>query len=346
MSTIREIARHTGLSTAAVSQALRGIGRLSPAARERVRRAAEELGYRPDPVFAEAFSRARQPADRRYRETLAYLVEWETAEGFQVLVHRAVREQAERLGYGLEPFIVSGRVADQRRVNQILRARGIRGLVINPRLGNVRPRLRLEWEHFAAVAIGRTIWHPRNLHRVESAEYNQFTEALHLLKKAGYRRIGMAVESIHNAQHNGIYYAAYLHMQLRLPPARRLPIFAPTGEFEEAAFGHWLRAHQPDVLVLQRATTVGGWLGRLGLRVPEDISVFGINVQEEPWSGMRRDYEGMGRAAVEMVTGLLRTGERGLPESPRSLHVAGSWIPGATLDRAVDWPAASAFTLI
>ncbi|MGW0995664.1 LacI family DNA-binding transcriptional regulator [Streptomyces sp. NPDC002523] len=47
---IRDVAEATGLSITTVSHALRGKGQIAPATRDRVRRAAEELGYRPDPV--------------------------------------------------------------------------------------------------------------------------------------------------------------------------------------------------------------------------------------------------------------------------------------------------------
>ncbi|MFE3234827.1 LacI family DNA-binding transcriptional regulator [Kitasatospora indigofera] len=47
---IRDVAQATGLSITTVSHALRGKGQIAAATRERVRRAAEELGYRPDPV--------------------------------------------------------------------------------------------------------------------------------------------------------------------------------------------------------------------------------------------------------------------------------------------------------
>ncbi|MFI0717061.1 LacI family DNA-binding transcriptional regulator [Streptomyces inhibens] len=47
---IRDVARATGLSITTVSHALSGKGQIAPATRERVRSAAEKLGYRPDPV--------------------------------------------------------------------------------------------------------------------------------------------------------------------------------------------------------------------------------------------------------------------------------------------------------
>lgn len=44
-ATIRDVARAAGVSTTTVSEALSGRGRTAPATRERVRRAAEEIGY-------------------------------------------------------------------------------------------------------------------------------------------------------------------------------------------------------------------------------------------------------------------------------------------------------------
>src|SRR5919197_428276 len=48
-ATIRQLAEHTGLSPAAVSYALRGM-HVSAETEERVRAAAEELGYEADPI--------------------------------------------------------------------------------------------------------------------------------------------------------------------------------------------------------------------------------------------------------------------------------------------------------
>jgi len=48
-TTIRDLAEHTGLSPAAVSYALRGM-HVSAETEQRVREAAEELGYEADPM--------------------------------------------------------------------------------------------------------------------------------------------------------------------------------------------------------------------------------------------------------------------------------------------------------
>lgn len=341
MSTsIRDIAAKIGVSTATVSLALRGSGRMSPETREKVRVAAEEMGYQVHPLLSRALSMVRQPSTQRYRETLAFIVEWETEKGpeHQKEVHAAALAKASQMGYILETFLTGGKPAEHRRLSRVLRARGIRGLIIIPRLGNPQPRLHFDWPHFAAVEIGRTVWQPRNLHHVETGNFAKVISALHLLKKAGYRRIGMAVEPMQNHHESGTYYAAFLLSQVRQPAKQRIPILAPTGPWNEKSFCTWITRHKPDVLYVHAtvAPLIVSWLKTLRMRVPQDISLFCTNVQNKKWTGLRRDYAGMGRSAVEMVSLLLQNDEFGLSSNPRCWQVDEFWCLGSTLSRPIN----------
>src|SRR5690606_14026659 len=77
------------------------------------------------------------------------------------------------------------------------------------------------------------------------------------------------------------------------------------------------------------------WLANLRVTVPRDISLFCINAQEPRLSGLRRDYAGMGRAAVQMLAILLQSEEIGNSEKPRSLQIESFWQPGETLSRPI-----------
>ncbi len=156
---------------------------------------------------------------------------------------------------------------------------GIRGLIVIPRLMSEQPRLSLTWENFVAVEIGRTLWHPRNLHDVETADYNKIIEALHLLKKAGYRRIGMAVEPAQNKHQRGTDYAAYLLMQLKQQTRQRIPIASAHGEWNEKSFRAWMKHFKPDVLIVHDVELITVWLDNLNLKVPEDISLFCVDAR-------------------------------------------------------------------
>lgn len=337
-SSLREIARQTGASVATVSLALRGIGRISKETRGKIQEAAKRLGYQPHPLLAKAFSIARRPDALHYRESLAFIIEWALDVGpdFQRKVLDAAEERAASLGYKLEVFVLDGKRAEQRRLSRILTARGIRGMIIIPRLGHRQPRLYLDWKNFAAVEIGRTIYSPRTLHHVETGDYHKVIEALHLLKRIGYRRIGMAVEPMQNRHQRGIYYAAYLIQQLRLPVRQRIPVLSAFGEWNEKTFQRWVRHYKPDVLYVHDVATILPWLKNMGLRVPKDISLFCTNVENKKFSGLRRDYAGIGRSAVEMVSLLLEKESLGLVSNPRCWQVDEFWSPGTTLSHPID----------
>lgn len=337
---LRDIAREVGLSSSTVSLALRGVGRMTPETREKVLTVAREMGYRPHPLLARAFSLMRQPEEQRYRETLAFITEWEPLKGHknQKETFNAALDRANSLGYKLENFVLSGNPAEHRRLSRKLRAQGIRGVIIDSRLSHPQPRLYLEWRNFAAVELGQTLWHPRNLHHIGTAGYKKTLQALHLLKRVGYRRIGMAVEPAQNRHHHGVYFAAYLYTQLRQAPKNRMPIFDSAGPWTEASFQAWVRQYQPDVLYIHAVMgeTIRAWLAAMNLRVPEDISLFCANAQDEHWSGLRRDCGGIGRAGVEMVSLLVAANELGIPRSPRSWICDEFWQPGKTLRQSIE----------
>lgn len=335
-SNIRAISRRTGFSTATVSCALRGVGRVAPATRLTIEAAAKELGYQPIPVLSKALSLIRQPNSERYRETIGYIMEFpmnNKAPYFQELIHRFAEERARSLGYNIESFVVGGSPKQQRQVSRILLARGIRGLIILPRLQHRMPRLHFEWSQFAAVEIGRTLWSPSDLHRIERAIYIELFEAFHRLKKGGYRRIGMAVEPIEDKNRRGVYTAAYLTSQQRLPPRQRIPPLSAFGEWNKKTFTNWMKKYKPDVLVTHATHLLLPWLEAMGLQVPNDISVFSCNVLTSSLSGLRANLQGLGEGAVEMLSLLLDKNEIGLPDKPRTWSVRDDWQEGESLDR-------------
>jgi len=346
ISSIRAIAQETGYSPSTVSRALRGSGRISSKVREVIRKAAKKAGYQVHPLLAQALSLARQPKTSRYRETLGFIIEYPMNDcpDFQTAVYAGAEQRAASLAYKLEAFVLSGNPSQHRRWSAILRNRGIRGLIIMPRLEHRQPRLRFDWEHFAAVEIGRTLWNPLNLHRVESAEYPKILESIHVLKKVGYRRIGMAIEPMQNQHQYGVYYAVFLLMQQKLPPGQRVPILAMEGGWNEKNFRRWMRRYKPDVLIGHRIMEICVWLQKLGLRIPDDVSIFRTDVREDDppglhrsyqFSGLRRDNFTTGRRAVEMVSNLLESGELGLVGNPMCWQVSGLWVPGQTLSRSI-----------
>jgi DNA-binding LacI/PurR family transcriptional regulator len=336
---MRIIAEKAGVSTATVSMALRGIGRITPATRDRVRAAAAELGYQVSPILSSAFKLARQPDQSRYKETLAAILEFplDSSASYQSVICEHAVERGKSLGYKVEAFVLSGRPADHRRLNRLLQARGIRGLIILPRLEHRFPRLHLDWSKYAAVEIGRTLWDPRGLHRVDRPVYYEILEAFHLLKKSGFRRIGMAVEPTADLMRQKVYMAACHVAQEKLPKRQVIPPLSGCGPWGEGTFRTWFKRFHPDVVIIHSLKGVPAWLEAMGLRVPEDVSIFGCNASAG-FTGLASNTPLLGENAVEILSILLERDQLGLAENPYNWLVMAKWRQGKTLSKPLVFP--------
>ena len=335
---MHQIAKQVGVSVATVSLALRDIGRMSIETRAKIKAAARALDYAANPVISKACSMARRSHTANYRETIAFLIEWpmEEAGYYQRALYEGAQDRAALWGCKLEAFVMSPKRTEQKRLSRILVARGIRGLIIAPRLWDMHPRLHLEWAHFAPVQIFNTVWNPANLHHIGTTDYSRFLEAMHLLKRVGYKRIGMAIEPRQDYHQRGVFNAAYLMLQSKLPASRRIPSLLSFGPWGQATLKRWLERYKPDVLYIHQNPDILNWLKNLGLRVPQDISLFCENAQEAHISGLRRDYVTLGRSAVEMVWLLLGNNNLGLVGNPYCWLVDELWQAGTTLSRPID----------
>lgn len=104
--TIRDVARHAGVSVGTVSNVLNGRGRVGAATRERVEAAISDLGYRPDTIAQSLIARRRPaddrdlPADAPRLSSVGYLsVDFITR--VDILPHRADRITAESIDRAL-----------------------------------------------------------------------------------------------------------------------------------------------------------------------------------------------------------------------------------------------------
>jgi LacI family transcriptional regulator len=217
----------------------------------------------------------------------------------------------------------------------MLQYRGIRGLIIMPRLRWKIARLFLDWKNFAAVEIGRSLSLPSNLHKVDRPVYYELLEALHLLKKAGYKRIGMAIHPGENQYRKQVYTAAYMaaHVTWRglRKGKRKTTAEGMLWQWQETEFRQWYREYRPDVIIVQQLYEMWDWLARLDLKVPQDISIFKMNTRDADFSGFRGDAQGLVEACVDMLSLLLEQNRLGLPERPRVWLVRDLLVPGKSL---------------
>ncbi len=126
MSSIKEIAADLGVSSATVSNALSGKGRVSEATAERIRIRANELGFHPS-MTARALKTGRSG--------ILGLVMPDLTNPLFPRLAQSVETAATKAGYGVLIADSRGSVEDQGAAIQRLRQRGVDGLVIVPHRG-------------------------------------------------------------------------------------------------------------------------------------------------------------------------------------------------------------------
>lgn len=330
-----DIARKVGLGRSTVSMALRNHPEIAVATRERVVKAATELGYQPNPLISLLMSRLHEESTTRRDTVIAVVSEphdnwvWRTYPVFK-LMWSGMEEQATRRGYLIEEFSVGPHGLPPARLAQILRARGIPGVILAPKL-NWGPSAFVGWDDFACVALNWSASAP-DLPRASFDCFRNFNRAWAALEARGYRRIGFMDHPDSGLRIAHQYQAANLIKLNLLPAERRITPLAIRPEVLTAkVVRDWLDREQPDAVLVSDAAYMVRLL-REASDVPTRVAIGALELANAPagTAGIDERVAETGAAAVDMIIGRLQRNERGLPEAPRTLEVAGIWRDGDT----------------
>ncbi len=330
---MRTIAERLGVSVMTVSRALRNAPGVHAETHRRVREAAARLNYRPDPGLAalNAYRHGRRP--RPVRELIAFATNfatpgaWRRVGTFQRYFQGASR-RAEQLGYRLEPFWLRAPDLSPRRASQILRERGIRGILVGP-LAEGRTTLELDWDRFSAVAVGRSLASP-GLSTVSVNHFQVVELAWREALAKGFWRIGLALTEHEDQRTAGTLRAAALLRQAQSGTGTAVPVFlAP--EFSALAIAAWVADYRPDVLLSSEQRHYD----LLGDSVRRKLPFIHLNVN--PASGMAGVDQGhdiVGEYAAAMLHLKLMQRQAGAPDRRDLLLVEGIWHEGSMLGAA------------
>ena len=247
--TMRALAQKLELSVMTVSRALRNATGVSAETRQKVIAASRALHYQPDPAFAVLNEYRHGRRARPSLEPLAFITNfptpdaWRKSKTFARYFEGAAR-QAARLGYTLTPFWLGEPGLTGKRASQILRGRGIRGIIIGP-LSKGESELELDWDRFSAVSMGRSLTSPE-ITQVSTNHYQAVEEALFQARQLGYSRIGFAITEYEDLRTAGGLRASFLLAQAQSPDL--VPAFV-TSEFSESGIQRWAEEHRPQMLM-------------------------------------------------------------------------------------------------
>ncbi|EIP97636.1 transcriptional regulator [Opitutaceae bacterium TAV1] len=337
MATQADIARNLKLNQATVSLALRGHTSIPEPTRERVRREAERVGYRPNSYVSSLMSHIRAGRPLKDRGCIAVMVDaksesdwWSLGETYR-WYQTGMARQAERLGFALEFFFLGQQGMRPERVDEILYARGIRGLVLGaPCREHKTEPVSIHWERYACVTTGYSWGQP--VDRVANDQYGNVLIAYAELLGRGYRRIGMSL-SVENLRARGSrWLGGYAQSEQEYFGGQRMPVFFDSPERPPVeTFRAWLDEYRPEAVITLTGQELE-WLQALKKRVPEDIGlVTVIRPHDSVCSGVEERNELIGAVTMEqVVTQIMRNGQ-GLPVQARLTLVEGEWVEGGTL---------------
>lgn len=318
-ATLKDVARRAGLSVSAVSYALRGAANIPPATAERVRRAAEALGYRPQPSVGELMAYIRRGRPLPAGERLAFL--WMDAPWRKRpfgAMWTGVRARAQELGYGVEEFWLREPDLVPARLHTILRTRGIRGVVLSPLTRADRFTLDWDWSTLSAVILGNAAGSPE-LHRTGHHHFAGMQEALARLAQAGHRRVAGWISRRVDERAKRAWSAAFLAHHPLPGSARRL--LWVDDDDTPGRKRRWGRGPLPEAWITHQA------------RVPLLPGLTGgrpvVVVDRQPGAGAPAGIdqcEGeIARHAVDLLVAQLQRNETGIPTVPTQLLIPGRW---------------------
>lgn len=346
---MQEVAAHAGVSRSAVSLALRGDRSIPPATRDRILAAARQLGYRTNPLVAALMSVRRSRAvGPSVRASLAFLTShppgdpWRASALYRRL-HAAARARALELGFNLEEFSLADPALRPARVRELLRTRGIHGLLVAPLPGQ-ETLLPFDVTDFAAVGLGLSVRTPA-IDRVADDHVHATQTAFRRCRELGYRRIGLAVAAETSRRLEHRWLAGFLAAQQEVSARERPPPLMPeTRAALPVELPGWIGRHRLDAVVfsLREEEKMAA--------APAHVGLVSLSVHDHSGrvAGIRQDEARAGAEAVELLVEKLHHWRPAAPVSSRVLLVRGTWVdglsaPGAGLPRqALLRPAAAA----
>jgi LacI family transcriptional regulator len=343
-ASLRNVARLAGVSPMAASLALKNKPGVGPDTRKRILSVARRLGYSPDARVESWMARVREA---KWKDLLP--IAWLNTSGDRDTFHRylfqspyleGARERAHELGYEIDEIWCSEPGMTMKRLTKILDQRGVEGVVVT----HPARHLRIEWGHLASVALGSSMLAPK-LHRITGDFCFNLQLALKSLRRLGHRRIGICLGqeldsySSFTMRATAAAFSTGETRAERVPPLfhahfafSRRAVSGDTKEERAREMIAWVKRYKPKVIVGHDNRLVR-WLNEAGYRVPDDIGVVHLAVDDDvlDWAGIHSRRRETGAAAIDQLVAQMRSRTFGVPETPITISLRGTWQGGRTL---------------
>jgi DNA-binding LacI/PurR family transcriptional regulator len=331
---IQAIADKVGVSKATVSRALRNLPGHKSATRDKIVAAARALGYETHPIMSAVMASVRAKRTSLLSPVIAeiHCQPWDhDREGNPATLRRSIHEQAAALGFRVDEFSWYEPGMSSNRIMDIVRARGIRGVIFEHFMEREVDISRLDLRGLAMVSIGGALLHPK-LHRVEVNHYGNMIKAVRVLQARGYHRFGVIIPTIFERASDFKRSAALHSDDLNIAREDLIPMFHRERDGDLADLARWLKRYQPDC-VLGVGKEIPAQLLSLNHSFPDRIGYahLGWHPSYVNLAGMNPKWDSAGRVAVNLIVDQLTRNEHGVPADPLWILVEGEWIDGASV---------------
>lgn len=332
----KDIGREAGVSAMTVSLAMRNHSSIPDRTRQRIRKVAEELGYRPDPKISEMMQYMSWRRGHREFPVLCFLDLWERKRAWQESTYvkrlfEGAKKRAEALGYDLQDFWLREPHMSARRLRDILKTRHILGILIPPLPPETR-QLDFSIKGFTAVTTSYSS-ESIGCHLVTNNRHQIIQLALQKVLEKGFRKIGLALNEDLDRRSNHDIVAHFLFYQQTIPEKDRVRILYGK-KLTEKAVGKWYLSERPEV-VISMSNSIYDWLVSMGLSVPGDVGFVSLSTYKgypENYTGVDERSDVVGAAAIDVLTAHLQRHETGLPAHRKMTLLEGEWLEGKTLE--------------
>ena len=341
---LKDVAKIAGLSVSCTARALKGVGGIPMSTCERVRKIAKRLGYRPDPNLSalSAYRQSRKPAS--YHGTLAFLGTRGDEKPFLAAretgdLLRGARARAESLGYQVEYFNIGKTGEEHRKTGRILRARGIRGLLLRS-FPLTLEDIHLPFNWFICINLFSQPY-VQTLSAVSSYHAQSMELALQKLLTQGYRHPGLVLDKgISQVIHHGWWMAFNVYAHKFEQTSVYLVEDDPTNLNSDEkwsskkavkALDRWAQERRVDVLIYAGISEPRIPAShRIPPKASRDPLVICMDLLD-PDSGMSGIYQDRFRAgyvAADWLHSMLITPQVEIARNPNALMIPGTWTNG------------------
>ena len=333
--TVRDIAEEVGLHFTTVAEALRGSQRIKASTREKVMKAAEQMGYRPDPVLSALSSYRSSQLRSSFQGVMAWINSISENElflnekSFYNDCYTGALNRLKSLGYNLELFWVGDPRMTGRRLSQILTSRNIVGVIVGP-MSKKMDHFHLEWENFTSVRIGYSLKDSR-ITNVISDQFQNTRTAFEKAYSDGFRKIGFACPRYLDSRVSNKFSGGYLSLVYQYYKKPPVPLFldeTPGGD--PAAFLKWYERYKPEAVLGGGRSTYYKILIEAGVAVPRDVQFISLHAEylRSPVAGISQNGSIVGATAVDHLVSMIQGFKVGLETFPKTTMIPGRWIDG------------------